>query len=242
MSDPRVAAVFFDMDETLVEHTMSGMELIQDVYETFKQHLAGVDEPTFARTIWRKANDLWKMMFDGVLTGEVARPYTFINTLRQLKCDDTLGHQMLEHFEVKLLDSTRLAEDALDVLGTLKEAGIRTAIITNGYKVMQTRKIEHHGLHEHVDFVFVSEAVGFHKPHSAIFELALGKAGRESAASHVRRRQSECGHRGRAWRRHGGRALRPQRLAAENAGRQPGRTTARAHHRAPPGTAIYSAA
>jgi putative hydrolase of the HAD superfamily len=48
---------------------------------------------------------------------------------------------------------------------------------------MQSRKIRHHRLTAKVDFVLISEEVGFHKPDKAIFDLALAKAGATAQCS-----------------------------------------------------------
>ena len=171
-----ISAVFFDMDETLVRHTRTGYEICQDVFRAFSDSLAPVDEEAFIQTLAAKAGDLWKMMFDGVIDGEVARPYTFINTLRTLEADESLGEALLESFESLLVESTVLADGALDVLGAFRDADVCTGIVTNGYTAMQTRKLEHHRLMERVDFILISEAVGSHKPDRGIFEEALRRA------------------------------------------------------------------
>ena len=178
---PNAAAVLFDMDETLLDHKSTGYDICRETFAAFADRLPGVDETAFVRMVWQKANDLWNMMFDGALTGEVGRPYTFINALRALKADDSLGRAMLEDFEDRATNSTSPAENAYAVLGALRGAGIRVGIVTNGYVGMQMRKIEHHAFHEHVDFVLVSEAVGIHKPDRGIFEEALRRAGTGAA-------------------------------------------------------------
>lgn len=178
MNERRPKAVLFDMDETLVTHTCTGIDLTRAVYNAFQDQLGEIEEQIFARTLWQKANDLWKMMFDGALNGDIARPYSFINALRSLRIEnDALGHEMLVHFETLLVDSTKFFDDSIYVLETLREEGIRLGIVTNGYRTLQNRKLNHHGLPAYVDFVLVSEAVGFHKPHPGIFEVALSKAG-----------------------------------------------------------------
>ena len=178
MSAARVAAVLFDMDETLIRHTSTGLELTNSLYHTFREHLGETEEAIFARTLWQKANDLWQMMFDGALSGDVARPYAFINTLRTLRVEDTkIAHDMLATFEERLIASTQLYDDSIPVLEALRADGMRIGIVTNGYTALQTRKLEHHGLPDMVDFVLVSEAVGLHKPHPGIFQVALHKAG-----------------------------------------------------------------
>lgn len=166
-------AVLFDMDETLIQHQRTGLELIHLVYEEFRDRLPGVEEPVFGRTLWKKANDMWSMMFDGVLPGSIARPYTFKNTLRELQADLELSIPMLESFERHALEATRMTPGADQVLAALRGAGFRTGVVTNGFTCAQTRKAEHHGLHLATEFVLPSETAGFHKPDPRIFRHAL---------------------------------------------------------------------
>lgn len=172
-----ITAVLFDMDETLIEHARTGYDICRDVYDAFPEQLGHVDAQDFIRTLGQKAGDLWRMMFDGVVSGDIARPYTFVNTLRSLDADESIAGALLDAFESILVESTTLARDAVSVMETLRAAGIRVGIVTNGYTGMQSRKIEHHALHDNADFVLISEAVGYHKPHPGIFEEALKRAG-----------------------------------------------------------------
>lgn len=166
-------AVLFDMDETLIQHHRSGLELIAGVFSQFEDRLPGIEVQDFAQTLWGKANDMWYMMFDGVLTGDVARVYMFTNTLRMLEADMSLAEEMHEAFEQAMLDATRITPNAHEVLATLREAGFRTGIVTNGFTSSQTRKAVHHGLHDATEFFLPSESAGCHKPDPGIFEHAL---------------------------------------------------------------------
>lgn len=171
-----IAAVLFDMDETVIEHTSSVLEVLQGTYHAFAEELAGVEEAQFIQVLGSRAQDMWYMMEDGVLDGDVARLYMMVNTLRAVNMDLSLADAMLVEFEDRLVAKTRLADDALEVLDTLREAGLKVGIVTNGFTTMQTRKIEHHGLQNHTDFVVISEAVGSFKPDRGIFDEALSRA------------------------------------------------------------------
>ncbi len=173
MSSQRITAVFFDLDETLIEHLWTGPEIVKGIYDAHADVLDGIDPVAFGKTVWRKANDMWHMMYDGILPGEIARVYTFKNTLRELKLDTSIAESMGKTFESLMIESTRPSPGAAEVLDALRDAGLATGIITNGYTMMQRRKIEHHGFSGRVDHIFVSEAVGAHKPDIRIFEAAL---------------------------------------------------------------------
>ncbi len=175
-----ITAVLFDLDGTLIEHTRDIRDLCHETFEAFADRLPSVTQDRFWETFWPKNHDMWYMMVDGVLAGDVARLYSFVNTLRALQADERLAEPMLQDWEDRIIAATRLFDDTLPVVERLRSAGMRLGIVTNGYTTMQRRKIRHHHLADQVDFVLISEEVGVHKPDKAIFELALARA--EAAA------------------------------------------------------------
>ena len=172
-----LVAVIFDLDRTLIEHTRDIRDLCRETFDTFADELAPVTQDEFWETFWSKNHDTWYMMVDGVLAGDVARLYSFVNTLRALRTDERLAGSMLEDWEGRIIAATRLFDDALPVIERLRGADLRLGIVTNGYTAMQRRKIRHHRLAAKMDFVLISEEIGLHKPDKAIFDLALAKAG-----------------------------------------------------------------
>ncbi|MBX7255854.1 MAG: HAD family hydrolase [Candidatus Hydrogenedentes bacterium] len=169
-------AVLFDLDETLLENTRSFQDMAYDTYFQFRTDLDPVSADDFWQVFWSKAVDMWYMMIDGVITGDEARLYTFVNTLRALDADSGLAKPMLEDSHARIVNATRLFEDTIPVLTRLREAGLRLGIVTNGYATTQHGKIARHSLRPHVDFVVVSEEVGSHKPDPAIFGAAVSLA------------------------------------------------------------------
>jgi putative hydrolase of the HAD superfamily len=171
-----ITTVLFDLDGTLLEHTQDIRDLCRDTFYAFADKLAPVTEAEFWETFWPKNHDMWYMMVDGALRGDVARLYSFINTLRALHADERLGRPMLQHWEDGIIAATRLFDDVPPVIERLRSAGLRLGIVTNGYTAMQRRKVRHHSLETRVDFVLISEEAGVHKPDKAIFDLALAQA------------------------------------------------------------------
>lgn len=65
----------------------------------------------------------------------------------------------------------------LEGLVSLRTAGWRVAVVTNGRVVQQSRKLEHTGIADAVDYCCISEAVGVRKPDARIFSVAAEHAG-----------------------------------------------------------------
>jgi putative hydrolase of the HAD superfamily len=172
MSTP-INTVFFDMDETLIEHQRPTLDICRDTFSAFEDQLDGVEFDDFIKVLWEKASDMWAMMTDNVLSGDIGRIYTYKNTLRYLKADESLAEAMRERFEVEMLNATVVADHAVSVLDELRDSGYTVGMITNGYTAMQSRKVKYHKLDEHLDHIFISEAMKAHKPDAHIFHGAL---------------------------------------------------------------------
>jgi FMN phosphatase YigB (HAD superfamily) len=72
---------------------------------------------------------------------------------------------------------TSVDQRLLDGLRSLRTAGWRVAVVTNGGTVQQGLKLEHTGLGAAVDFSCISEAVGVRKPDPLIFKIAADRCG-----------------------------------------------------------------
>ncbi|WP_329477326.1 HAD family hydrolase [Kribbella sp. NBC_01484] len=72
---------------------------------------------------------------------------------------------------------TWVDQPVLDGLASLRTAGWRVAVVTNGGVVQQSRKLEHTGIAEAVDYCCISEAAGVRKPDARIFAIAAEGAG-----------------------------------------------------------------
>jgi putative hydrolase of the HAD superfamily len=68
-----------------------------------------------------------------------------------------------------IADTIQPLPGALDTLAALRQAGIATAIVTNGEAAWQRRKLELTGLVEAVDAVVISAEIGVAKPDAAPF-------------------------------------------------------------------------
>jgi len=172
-----INTIFFDMDETLIEHTRPTLDICRDTFVAFEEQLEGVEFDDFIKALWQKAGDMWAMMTDNVLSGDIGRVYTYKNTLRSLNADESLAEAMRERFEVEMLNATVVTDHAIEVLDQLRDSGYTLGMITNGYTAMQNRKVKHHNLDDHLDHIFVSEAMRAHKPDANIFHGALKVTG-----------------------------------------------------------------
>jgi 2-haloacid dehalogenase len=72
--------------------------------------------------------------------------------------------------------------EAADVLRRLKNAGVRTAILSNGSPRMLESVVKAAGLDALLDAVLSVESVGVYKPHPKVYQLAVDRMGSPAAA------------------------------------------------------------
>jgi len=169
-------AVFFDLDETLIQHTLDGPALVARIHGAFPDVFGDVDARRFGLALREKGQSLWGTMFQPTEPGDRALVSMFRDTLSTLGLDPKHGKVLRDAFIDEVVHGTALYPGAKDTLDRLRARGIVTGIITNGYCYLQDAKIAKHGLAGHVDFVLVSEAAGAHKPDPVIFRTALDRA------------------------------------------------------------------
>jgi 2-haloacid dehalogenase len=69
-----------------------------------------------------------------------------------------------------------------DTLARLKQAGMRTAILSNGSPQMLKAAVEGAGISHLLDAVLSVEEVGIYKPHPRVYRLAVERLGLEAGA------------------------------------------------------------
>ena len=70
-------------------------------------------------------------------------------------------------------DRIEIFPDAIDTLERLRRAECRLALLTNGNKAPQRRKIEKFGLNRFFEAIFIEGELGFGKPDERIYSMAL---------------------------------------------------------------------
>ena len=83
----------------------------------------------------------------------------------------------LRHRLMGLYDRIEAFPEVPGVLRTLKQAGIATAILSNGSPDMLDAAVRHTGIGDDLDAVLSVEAVGVYKPHPSVYELAAQQFG-----------------------------------------------------------------
>ncbi len=176
---PRV--VFFDLDETLIENRKPIPELFRDVFAAFADTLGAEHEAAYFAALRTRAGQIWDNMFNTHLSPEQQFADCFGLSaldaqLISAHAAEPLGHAMLEEYIRVSSANVVPYHDAIATLDALRASGVTVGIITNGIERVQSGKIAHLNLRNHVDCITISAEARAHKPHAPVFALALERA------------------------------------------------------------------
>ena len=178
----KTKAVFFDLDETLIENRIPVPELFARMYSDFTTELGHDNKAAFFTELRAKASVLWATMFDTHRSPEEQFRDCFESCITATNAvpkihRQSLAEDMLAHFLFLSSNNVRFQDNALEVLAELNNLGYQTGIITNGMERVQLGKIHKLEADKAVDHVIVSAQARAHKPNQPVFNLALNAAG-----------------------------------------------------------------
>lgn len=155
----------FDLDDTLLAATRARLRanrVLRDLGIHPRQ--------------WRKVGDLWWRRY---VQGEITSDELRRGRWAALGLEGAAAFEADTAWRAVAFDS-EFRSGARRLLREVREAGLRTAILTNGTIDPQRRKIEKHGLANLVDVVVVTEEIGVHKPDPRAFARVLAALGVEA--------------------------------------------------------------
>lgn len=168
-----VAAVLFDIDDTLVDFTAAARLALSDAVH---QYLGAHPTDDAVATAWHEINEA---QYDRYLSGELdfdgmrmARMGAFLSALGHPEVDDEV-HRLVESARnSRIFDHYRAFDDVQPALASLVDAGVRIGVISNSDGDYQRRKLATVGL----SGVFAAEVysgdLGIAKPARQIFLAA----------------------------------------------------------------------
>ncbi len=166
---PLIRAVLFDLDGTLYDRDAVVLRVAHEQFETFRDRFGDVDrDALIART----------MELDD--HGYARRADVYRSLLAGMPVDPQLAGDLEAHFWDCYCRHCDVPDDAVSTLESLRAAGKKLGVITNGPVGWQSRKLRTLGLTDYFDEVVISEAVGIAKPEAGIFNVALARLGVEA--------------------------------------------------------------
>ena len=184
---PLPRAILFDLDDTLIRAYAQPEEAWRRLLGTFAEPLnvrdaaaielvrvAMMDE---ARMLWtdQVAAAKWRLDIPG------ARRLSTRRALARLGYDDeALADRIADAFTELRRQEYRLYPDAHATVDSLRQAGVKLALVTNGSSAMQRAKIERFDLAHRFDHIQIEGEFGQGKPELAVYRHALERLGCEA--------------------------------------------------------------
>lgn len=158
----KIEAIFFDLDGTLLDRDASLIKFINDQYDRFKSELHLIDKSYYSnRFIELDAR------------GYVWKDKVYSQLLQELNITALTWEELLEDYITNFRHSCAGFQKLHEVLGELKQMGMKLGIISNGKTQFQMDNIKALGIEGYFDSILISEAVGLRKPDSQIFHKGL---------------------------------------------------------------------
>jgi putative hydrolase of the HAD superfamily len=176
-----VDAIFFDLDETLLDDNTSYELAISRVAAEMASAYPRFGFNDLFAVYKRVADEYWLDVAEAVIRGRIKGDDVRLEAWRRALStygviDEHMAQAALKAYSVHRSDTYAVFPDVLGVVTSLREQ-LKLAIITNGASYTQWDKIRATGLEACFDLVLVSGDIGVGKPDTAIFLAALEKLG-----------------------------------------------------------------
>jgi putative hydrolase of the HAD superfamily len=153
-----IAAVLFDLDETLLDRTTSLRAFLADQYERFGGQLG-----TATSEVWIDRF----LVLDA--RGSAHKSSVYPQILTAFGGDPALAQVLLADYRQRCCQHARAFPGMNDTLVALRARGCAMGLISNGETEFQRRHIQALRLGESLDVILVSESEGLRKPDVALF-------------------------------------------------------------------------
>ncbi|MDI3474585.1 MAG: putative hydrolase of the superfamily [Thermococcaceae archaeon] len=163
-----IKAVFFDLDDTLVETTKLADMARRNAVENMIRHGLPVD----FETAYKELMELIKEY-----GSNFGKHFDYLLRRLDVPYDPKIVTAGVIAYHNTKFAYLKSVKGARKVLLDLKKEGYKLAIITDGDPLKQWEKILRLELDEFFDDVFISDYLGVRKPHPKIFEKALRRMG-----------------------------------------------------------------
>ncbi|MEO0310783.1 MAG: hypothetical protein RIQ89_440 [Bacteroidota bacterium] len=172
-----ITHIFFDLDNTIWDFDTNSSEALYELYDKHNLGQFGIISPEYFITLYKDRNAMmWEQYRMGKIDKDTLRNKRFEFTFWDMGLDPILAPKELAGDYLALAtNKTALFPHAIETLEYLAQK-YSLHIITNGFAESQYFKLNNSGIKQYFNQVIISDEVGYRKPDSKIFELALEAA------------------------------------------------------------------
>lgn len=174
MNLENIRAIFFDADNTIIDHKACEKQALVTVFQgieiEYKEEYQNVFRP-LDRSLW-----------DSVAQGTNPVPMEEIAVYRFKVFFEKIGivyedcEKVNELFTAGLANSTALMKHAEEIIPYLHEKNYKLYVVTNGRVKLQRPRVMNSKIAKYISDIIVSEEVGEDKPSPKMFKVLLERA------------------------------------------------------------------
>ncbi|MCO7126431.1 HAD family hydrolase [Sporolactobacillus shoreicorticis] len=167
--------IFFDLDDTLLDHETADANAVSDFYNKYKENFP-VTKCLFREKWDQLSAQYFQLFLDGKYSFQQQRRMRMRALFARALTDheaDVLFSDYLEFYE----QHWKCFPDVLPCLNALFRKGQKLGIISNGSSTQQMKKLKKTGLIDYFSFLIFSGDIGVAKPEPQIFRHACSAAG-----------------------------------------------------------------
>lgn len=170
----RFKVILWDIDGTLLDFYPAEHHAI---CRCFKEFALGECSDALVKEYSGINKQYWLALELGKITKEQVLVGRFRELFAKHGIDEALAPMVNARYQRYLGDEVYFFPGVMDTLQEFKKQGIVQCAVTNGTKVAQVRKLSKSGLDQLLDFVFISEDVGYEKPALEFFQKVFAAIG-----------------------------------------------------------------
>ncbi|MBO7240771.1 MAG: YjjG family noncanonical pyrimidine nucleotidase [Bacteroidaceae bacterium] len=165
--------LFIDLDDTVYDFSAASRESFLETYEQL-HYERFFDSFEHYMSIYEPYNlELWRIYGEGKITKEELNRRRYSHPLEIVGVhDQQLADTFCREALGRIPTKGNLVPGAIELLEYLRPK-YRMYILSNGFKELQSRKMQTAGIDKYFDAVILSEDIGVNKPDRRLYEHAL---------------------------------------------------------------------
>lgn len=167
--------VYFDLDDTLLDHRHAEQAALSDVREAFEA-FTGIDDATIHQTYRACSDPLWRQYAAGDIEKTDLKRGRFEQLLAELGIDTLAAQTVSDYYLDRYAMHWRFVSGARTAFVRIADR-FPVGVLTNGFTEIQTEKFDRFPvLREQSESLVISEETGYMKPHAQVFAHAAAAA------------------------------------------------------------------
>lgn len=167
--------IYFDLDDTLLDHRSAEAAALNDVHKQFT-----LFNGTSSEQLVRKYHDVnreqWELYSKGKVTRDQLQRNRFEQTLQHLELDESQYEEVGNYYMQCYQNHWQWIEGARESYCSVLDH-FPVGILTNGFAETPRKKFSKFNLYDSADHIVISEDVGVLKPDPKVFQHATELAG-----------------------------------------------------------------